>query len=124
MEMPWTTPSPTAHLWFVTITVAGDPVSTVAIKTALERLSHDHPFLLSGRYAADRAEVRYWEEAPNARVVTGLALDLWQEHRESAGLPDWQVVGLEIVDRETFPRRGRHIGHGPGLVAAGGVNPL
>lgn len=113
-----------SHLWFVTITVAGDPVDAQIIKAGLERLSHDHPFLLSGRYAPDRAEIRYWEEAPTARVVTGLALDLWHEHRVTAGLPDWHVVGLEIVDRETFHRRGRHVGHGPGLVAAGGVNPL
>lgn len=56
-----TIPSP---LWFVTLTVAGDDVPTIEIKSGLERLSHEHPFLLSGRYAANRAEIRYWEEAP------------------------------------------------------------
>ena len=65
------------------------------------------PFLLTGRYAADRAEVRYWEEAPDAGVVTSLALRLWDDHRASALLPDWRVVGVEVVDRETFHRRGR-----------------
>jgi hypothetical protein len=112
------------HLWFVTVTVAGDVVDAQAIRSGLERLSHEHPFLLSGRYAADRAEVRYWEEGPDAQSVIDLAVGLWQEHRTSAGLPDWEVVGVEVIDRETFHRRGRHLGHGPGLIAAGGVSPL
>lgn len=113
-----------ASLWFVTVTVAGDVVDANTIRSGLERLSHEHPFLLSGRYAADRAEVRYWEEAPDAQVVLDLAVGLWSEHRESAALPDWEVVGVEVIDRETFHRRGRHLGHGPGLIAAGGVSPL
>lgn len=112
------------HLWFVTVTVAGDVVDAQSIRSGLERLSHEHPFLLSGRYAPDRAEVRYWEEGPNAQSVLDLAVGLWAEHRDSAGLPDWDVVGVEVIDRETFHRRGRHVGHGPGLIAAGGVSPL
>ena len=117
-------PQTPACLWFVTVTVAGNAVDSQAIRSGLERLSHEHPFLLSGRYAEDRAEVRYWEEAPDARAVLDLAVGLWQEHRVSASLPDWEVVGVEVVDRETFHRRGRHLGHGPGLIAAGGVTPL
>jgi hypothetical protein len=93
--------------WHVTLTVAGAQVAEPDIRAALENLSHDHPFLLSGRYGTDRAEVRYWEEAPDARHVADLALTLWDEHRESCGLPDWQVVALEVVDRDTFHRRGR-----------------
>ncbi|MEK9663303.1 MAG: hypothetical protein VW362_09085 [Candidatus Nanopelagicales bacterium] len=115
---------PAPSVWFVTVTVAGDHVSESAIRKGLERLAHEHPFLLSGRYAADRAEVRYWEEGPNARAVIDLALDLWEEHRATAGLPEWTVVGVEVIDRETFHRRGRHVGSGPGLIAAGGVTPL
>lgn len=111
-------------LWFVTVTVAGDPVAADEIRSGLERLSHEHPFLLSGRYAPDRAEVRYWEEARDAQSVVDLAIGLWREHRETSGLPDWQVVGVEVIDRETFHRRGRHMGQGPGLIAAGGVSPL
>lgn len=114
----------TTSLWFVTVTVAGEVVEAHAIRAGLERLSHEHPFLLSGRYAADRAEVRYWEEGPDAQSVLDLAVSLWGEHRTSAGLPDWEVVGVEVIDRETFHRRGRHLGHGPGLIAAGGVSPL
>ena len=115
---------PATSLWFVTVTVAGDVVDAQTIRAGLERLSHEHPFLLSGRYAPDRAEVRYWEEAPDARAVLQLAVDLWAEHRASADLPDWEVVGVEVIDRETFHRRGRLLGHGPGLIAAGGVSPL
>ena len=111
-------------LWFVTVTVAGDPVEASVIRSGLECLSHEHPFLLSGRYASDRAEVRYWEEARDAQAVADLAIGLWREHRESSGLPDWEVVGVEVLDRETFHRRGRHVGLGPGLIAAGGVTPL
>ena len=117
-------PESLTSLWFVTVTVAGEVVDAHAIRSGLERLSHEHPFLLSGRYAADRAEVRYWEEAPNAQSVLDLAVGLWDEHRVSAGLPDWEVVGVEVIDRETFHRRGRHLGQGPGLIAAGGVSPL
>ena len=93
--------------WHVTLTVAGSPVPEPDIRVGLERLSHDHPFLLSGRYGVDRAEVRYWEEGPDAATVVRLALALWDEHRQSSDLPDWEVVGVEVLDRETFHRRGR-----------------
>jgi hypothetical protein len=94
-------------MWHVTLTVAGEQVPEPDIRAGLERLSHEHPFLLSGRYGVDRAEVRYWEEAPDAATVTVLALRLWDDHRASSGLPSWVVVGVEVVDRETFHRRGR-----------------
>lgn len=119
-----TLPAPAGAMWHVTVTVSGDPVPGPEIKAGLERLAHEHPFLLAGRYAPDRAEVRYWEEARDARVVVELALALWDEHRGSAGLPAWHVVGLEVVDRDTFHRRGRAQPTGPGLVAAGGVTPF
>ena len=51
--------------------------------------------------------MRYWEEAPDAEAVTALALSLWRDHRESSALPEWTVVGVEVVDRETFHRRGQ-----------------
>ena len=56
--------------------------------------------------ATDSAEVRYWEEAEDVHDALALALRLWGEHRESAGLPKWNVVGLEVVDRDTHRRRG------------------
>ena len=94
-------------MWHVTLTVAGLDVGEPEIRGGLERLSHEHPFLLSGRYGAGRAEVRYWEEAPDAGTVTALALRLWADHRDSSRLPDWAVVGVEVVDRATFHSRGR-----------------
>ena len=72
---------------------------------ALERLTHEQPFLLSARYAADRAELRYWEEARDLEDAAALALRLWGEHRLTAALPAWRVAGLEVVDRATFQRR-------------------
>lgn len=111
-------------MWHITLTVAGQTVPEPVIKGALERLSHEHPFLLSGRYAADRAEVRYWEEATDVAAALRMAVLLWDEHIASAQLPPWRVVGVEVVDRETFHRRGRFIHEQPGLVAAGRVIPF
>lgn len=113
-----------ADMWHVTLTVAGPSVGDDVIKSALERLSEEHPFLLSGRYTVDRAEVRYWEEAPDVATALRMAANLWDEHRESADLPAWRVVGVEVVDRETFHRRGRYVHEQPGLVAAGRVVPF
>mgnify|MGYP006268049361 CR=1 FL=1 len=117
-------PPATRPMWHITLTVSGEPVEPQEIKAALERLSHEHPFLLAGRYGADRAEVRYWEEAPDAATAVSIALALWDEHVESAQLPAWTVIGVEVVDRETFHRRGRHAHEQPGLVAAGRVLPF
>jgi hypothetical protein len=111
-------------MWHITLTVAGQSVPAPEIKAALERLSLEHPFLLSGRYAMDRAEVRYWEEAADVATALRMAVLLWDEHSVTAQLPMWRVVGVEVVDRETFHRRGRYIHEQPGLVAAGRVVPF
>jgi hypothetical protein len=98
-------------------------METSLVKAALERLSNEQPFLLSGRYSEYRAEVRYWEEAPECADAAALALRLWGEHRTSAGLPPWQVYGIEVVDREVFQSRGGD--SGMSLVApAGGWRPF
>jgi hypothetical protein len=112
-----------AKLWHVTVTVGGDPMETPLVRAALERLSGEQPFLLSGRYGTDKAEVRYWEEAPECADAAALALRLWGEHRATAGLPQWHVLGIEVVDREVFQHRG---GDGSvSLVApAGGWRPF
>jgi hypothetical protein len=111
-------------MWHTTLTVAGEPVPLSEIKAALERLSHEHPFLLSGRYAADRAEVRYWDEAVDVSAAVRMGVRLWDEHAASAQLPPWRVVGVEVVDRETFHRRGRYAHERPGIVATGRVTPF
>ena len=110
-------------MWHVTLTVVGDEVDPADVRAALERLTHERPFLLSARYAADRAELRYWEEARDLEDAAALALRLWGEHRRTAELPAWRVAGLEVVDRATFPRRAMD-SPAPALVPAGGVRPF
>jgi hypothetical protein len=110
-------------MWHVTLTVGGEPVEAGLIRAGLERLTHERPFLLSARYAADRAEDRYWEEARDVDDAAALALRLWGEHRLTAGLPSWRVSGLEVVDRATFQRRAMD-SPAPALVPAGGVRPF
>ena len=119
------TPPLAAHvgMWHVTLTVGGDPVEAELIREGLERLTHERPFLLSARYAPDRAEVRYWEEARDVDDAAALALRLWGEHRLTASLPSWRVTGLEVVDRATFQRRAMD-SPAPALVPAGGVRPF
>lgn len=115
---------PAPLMWHVTLTVAGAPIDDVDIRAALERLSHEHPFLLSGRYASDRAEIRYWEEAVDVASAITMAVALWEEHRDSATLPPWRVVGVEVLDRETFHRRGRTMHEAHPLITAGRVVPF
>ena len=54
------------------------------VRRGLEQLAHDHPFLLTSRYAADHAEIRYWEEARDLHDAAAVALRLWGEHRLDA----------------------------------------
>jgi len=110
-------------MWHVTLTVVGGPVDAADVRAALERLTYERPFLLSARYAPDRAELRYWEQARDLEDAAALALRLWGEHRRSAGLPAWRVSGLEVVDRATFQRRAMD-SPAPALVPAGGVRPF
>jgi hypothetical protein len=88
-------------LWFVTVTLGGDPLEPTETRAALERLSIERPFVVSARYAAARAEVRYWDEGEDVSVAIAQALRMWSDHAESAKLPKWRVVGLEVLDRET-----------------------
>ena len=46
-------------------------------------------------------------EALTMLDVASLAMRLWNEHRDSARLPDWEVVGLEIVEKHIHDRRTR-----------------
>jgi len=113
----------TRPMWHVTLTLMGDVRDPSEVRAALERLAHERPFLLSARYAGDRAELRYWEEARDLEDAAALALRLWGEHRLTADLPPWRVTGLEVVDRATFQRRATDAPP-PALVPAGGVRPF
>ncbi len=104
------------RLWHVTLTVAGKAEPLSQVHEALRRLQHEQPFIHSLRYDEARAEVAYWEEGEEMVDAASLALRLWSEHRCSSDLPPWKVVGLEVIDRETY--QARHLtmalGHGDG----------
>jgi len=89
-----------ARLWHVRVTVAGPVTEPFIVRRAMQRLAEQRPFLASLRYGEDRAEICYWDEAQSVVDAGSLALRLWNEHRESANLPPWDVVGLEVRERE------------------------
>ena len=97
------------QLWSVTLTLAGEPLDVAEIRAALERLLLERPFLSTVRYSADRAELRYWDEAESLQDAAAMALRLWGEHRQSARLPDWRLAGLEVVDRGTVEHRSTQV---------------
>ncbi|MFC3578092.1 hypothetical protein ACFOZ0_33520 [Streptomyces yaanensis] len=116
-------PGDTPRLWHVTLSVSGEEAPLTEVRRALEQLAHDHPFLLTSRYAGDHAEIRYWEEARDLHDAAAVALRLWGEHRQTAGLPPWEIVGLEVIDRETYHQRVAE-GYGPLPATPVGVHPF
>lgn len=102
------------RLWHVTVTVAGDPVEPLLVRSALNRLSEERPFIDSVGFTGRGASLSYWDEGDSMLDVASLALRLWAEHRESAGLPSWEVVGLEVVEKSVHDTR-NHSGGGAGL---------
>ncbi|WP_431963919.1 hypothetical protein [Actinacidiphila sp. bgisy160] len=119
---PPTRERPVSRLWHVTLSVSGPEAPLAEVRRALEQLANDHPFLLTSRYAADHAEIRYWEEARDLHDAAAIALRLWGEHRSSANLPPWETVGLEVIDRDTYHQRLAE-GYGPPPAAPVGVHP-
>ncbi len=113
----------TPRLWHVTLSVSGPEAPLKELRRGLEQLAHDHPFLLTSRYAPDHAEIRYWEEARDLHDAAAVALRLWGEHRQSAQLPPWEIVGLEVIDRDTYHQRIAE-GYGPLPAAPVGVHPF
>ncbi|MBA2697307.1 MAG: hypothetical protein H0U61_00855 [Nocardioidaceae bacterium] len=93
------------HLWHVIVTVGGETQCSSKLHDALRALQAERPFIHSVRYDEGRAELQYWEEAEEMVDAASLALRLWNEHRDSAGLPAWKVVGLEVVEQETWQSR-------------------
>ncbi|WP_329557882.1 hypothetical protein [Streptomyces pseudovenezuelae] len=111
------------RLWHVTLSVSGEEAPLKEVRRALEQLAHDHPFFLTSRYANDHAEIRYWEEARDLHDAAAVALRLWGEHRQTAGLPPWEIVGLEVIDRQTYHQRIAE-GYGPPPASPVGVHPF
>ncbi|GAA3806002.1 hypothetical protein ACFS5L_03585 [Streptomyces phyllanthi] len=116
-------PADAHRLWHVTLSVSGGEAPLKEVRRGLEQLAHDHPFLLTSRYATDHAEIRYWEEARDLHDAAAVALRLWGEHRQSAKLPPWEIVGLEVIDRETYHQRIAE-GNGPLPATPVGVHPF
>ncbi|MFF8590510.1 hypothetical protein ACF061_03545 [Streptomyces sp. NPDC015220] len=116
-------PADLTRLWHITLRVAGAEAPPQEVRRGLEQLAHDHPFLLTSRYANDHAEVRYWEEARDLHDAAAVALRLWGEHRQSARLPPWEIVGLDVVDRDTYHQRLAE-GYGPPPATPVGVHPF
>ncbi|WP_374213837.1 hypothetical protein [Streptomyces sp. A3M-1-3] len=112
-----------SRLWHITLSVSGAETPLKEVRRGLEQLAHDHPFLLTSRYANDHAEIRYWEEARDLHDAAAVALRLWGEHRSTAKLPPWEIVGLEVIDRETYHQRIAE-GYGPPPAAPVGVHPF
>ncbi|MFK4222680.1 hypothetical protein [Streptomyces sp. NPDC019890] len=112
-----------SKLWHITLSVSGAEAPLKEVRRGLEQLAHDHPFLLTSRYANDHAEIRYWEEARDLHDAAAVALRLWGEHRSSARLPPWEIVGLEVIDRQTYHQRIAE-GYGPPPAAPVGVHPF
>jgi hypothetical protein len=96
--------------WHVTLTLAGDPVEPMLLRGAMSRLDEQRPFLDSLKASGHTAEVQFWDEGENMLDVASLAMRLWNEHRDSANLPAWEVIGLEILEKGL--RESRAIGRG------------
>ena len=91
--------------WHVTLTLAGEPSEPLIIRGAMQRLNDERQFLDSVISNGHSVEIQFWDEGENMLDVASLAMRLWNEHRESARLPDWEVVGLEIVEKDLRDRR-------------------
>ena len=122
--------APSRRMWHVVITTAGPSLPADEVREALERLAERHQFLLSARYASDRAEVRYWDESDHVRDIAARAFSVWGEYSEIAALPPWEVVGLEVIERDAFHAR---MGGRPGRrasdpdatgLASGNIHPF
>ncbi len=98
-----------ARHWYVTLTLAGAPVEPLLLRRAMTRLGEERPFLDAVHFTSTTAELRFWDQGDSMLDVASLAMRLWNEHRSSANLPDWEVVGLEVVEktlrqsRQTIP---------------------
>ena len=95
---------PVRH-WHVTLTLSGEKVEPLIVRAAMRRLSEERPFLDSVTSTGTSAEIQFWDEGDSMLDVASLAMRLWNEHRDSAKLPDWEVVGLEVVEKDLRDRR-------------------
>lgn len=95
----------TIRHWHVTLTLAGEPVEPLIVRAAMQRLTAERQFLDSVTSTGASVEIQFWDEGECMLDVASLAMRMWNEHRESAKLPSWEVVGLEIVEKDLRERR-------------------
>jgi len=95
---------PVRH-WHVTLTLSGNPVEPLIVRGAMQRLIEERQFLDSVDSTGCSVEIKFWDEGETMLDVASLAMRLWNEHRDSAKLPDWEVVGLEVVEKDLRDRR-------------------
>jgi hypothetical protein len=88
-----------ARHWHVRLTLSGAAMEPLILRSALNRLSEERPFLDSVQSTSTTAEIQFWDEGETMLDVASLAMRVWNEHRSSANLPDWEVVGLEILEK-------------------------
>ena len=110
-------------MWQVTLTLHGAPQQADLLAEQLQALEVAHGIGLSARYQPEMVELRYWDEGHDCRRVADNALNLWELHRAEIDLPNWVVVGVEILDRGTFQRRWPD-GHPQAGLFTPGVAPL
>ena len=91
--------------WHVTLTLSGAPVEPLIVRAAMQRLNEERLFLDSVTSTGESVEIQFWDQGENMLDVASLAMRLWNEHRDSAKLPDWEVVGLEIVEKDVREKR-------------------
>ena len=91
--------------WHVTLTLSGDAVEPLIVRSAMQRLNEERQFLDSVTSTCNSVEIQFWDEGESMLDVASLAMRLWNEHRDSANLPNWEVVGLEVVQKDLRDRR-------------------
>ncbi len=111
-------PDEGGRLWYVAVTVAGEAVEPLLVRSALARLAEERPFIDQVEFTNESAQLCYWDEGESLLDVASLALRLWVEHRESAGLPSWEVVGLEVVEKSVHDARVHGRGGGAAVSTA------
>lgn len=106
------------RMWHITLLVMGSPKPMDDVRDALERLNLEHPFLLEARYAPDRAEIRYWEEATDMATAAEVGGRMWSELQRPARLPSWDVIDLRVRERDFYleQRSLRVVPHGGRIV--------
>jgi len=92
--------------WHVTLTLSGEAAEPLLVRGAMQRLSEERQFLDSVISAGQSVEIQFWDEGESMLDVASLAMRLWNEHRVSARLPNWEVVGLEIMEKDLRESRG------------------